>query len=194
VDQIPITTSVLNSATNPPVTTTSVEYRDVGVILTFTPYINDEGLVTLEIEQEVSDVNIVTSQGQQNPSFFKRSISTNLVASQDQSIVLGGLVKERKSLNRTGLPWLYKIPIIGWIFGSRTDSVTRNELLIFITPRVIRSVEQGVRLSRDFEERVAQLKARMKESKEGFRVRVQPVLPMPDPTKTAPLEKAPAPQ
>jgi len=194
VDQIPITTSVLNSATNPPVTTTTVEYRDVGVILTFTPYINDEGLVTLEIEQEVSDVNIVTSQGQQNPSFFKRSISTNLVASQDQSIVLGGLVKERKSLNRSGLPWLYKIPIIGWIFGSRTDSVTRNELLIFITPRVIRSVEQGVRLSRDFEERVAQLKARMKESKEGFRVRVQPVLPMPDPTKTAPLEKAPAPQ
>jgi general secretion pathway protein D len=168
VDQIPITTSVLNSATNPPVTTTTVEYRDVGVILTFTPFINDFGLVTLEIEQEVSDVNTIASGS--NPTFFKRSISTNLVASQDQSIVLGGLVKERKSLDRTGLPWFYKIPIIGWVFGSRADSVSRNELLIFITPRVIRNVEEGIQLSRDFEERVQQLKGRLVETK-GMRLK-----------------------
>jgi general secretion pathway protein D len=168
VDQVPITTSVLNSATNPPVTTTTVEYRDVGVILAFTPFINDDGLVTLEIDQEVSDVNTIASGT--NPTFFKRSINTNLVASQDQSIVLGGLVKERKSLDRTGLPWIYKIPVFGWLFGSRSDSVSRNELLIFITPRVIRSVEEGVQLSRDFEERVAQLKARMGETK-GIRLK-----------------------
>ena len=168
VDQIPITTSVLNSATNPPVTTTTVEYRDVGVILTFTPFINDSGLVTLEIEQEVSDVNTLAAGS--NPTFFKRSISTNLIASQDQSIVLGGLVKERKSLDRSGLPWIYKIPLLGWIFGSRTDSDSRNELLIFITPRVIRTVEEGIQLSRDFEERVQQLKARMGETK-GIRLK-----------------------
>ena len=188
VDQIPITTSVLNSATNPPVTTTTVEYRDVGVILTFTPFINDLGLVTLEIEQEVSDVNTLAAGS--NPTFFKRSISTNLVASQDQSIVLGGLVKERKSLDRSGLPWFYKIPIIGWVFGSRTDSVSRNELLIFITPRVIRSVEEGIQLSRDFEERVGQLKARMKET-QGIRLKVQPVLPVPDPTSNIPPARTP---
>ena len=188
VDQIPITTSVLNSATNPPVTTTTVEYRDVGVILTFTPFINDFGLVTLEIEQEVSDVNTIAAGT--NPTFFKRSISTNLVASQDQSIVLGGLVKERKSLDRSGLPWFYKIPIIGWIFGSRADSVSRNELLIFITPRVIRSVEEGIQLSRDFEERVGQLKARMKET-QGIRLKVQPVLPVPDPTRNIPPAQTP---
>ena len=191
VDQIPITTSVLNSATNPPVTTTTVEYRDVGVILTFTPFINDSGLVTLEIEQEVSDVNTIAKG--ENPTFFKRSITTNLVASQDQSIVLGGLVKERKSLDRSGLPWLYKIPLIGWIFGSRTDSVSRNELLIFITPRVIRSVEEGVQLSRDFEERVAQLRARMKET-QGIRLKVKPVLPVTDPTRTIPPAEAPPPR
>ncbi len=174
VDQVPITTSVLNSATNPPVTTTTVEYRDVGVILTFTPFINDEGLVTLEIDQEVSDVNTVASGT--NPTFFKRSITTNLVASQDQSIVLGGLVKERKSLDRAGLPWIYKIPVFGWLFGSREDSVSRNELLIFITPRVIRSVEEGVQLSRDFENRVAQLKARMGEA-QGIRLKPRTGLP-----------------
>jgi general secretion pathway protein D len=190
VDQIPITTSVLNSATNPPITTTTVEYRDVGVILTFTPYINDSGLVTLEIEQEVSDVNTL-SPGT-NPTFFKRSISTNLVASQDQSIVLGGLVKERKSLDRAGLPWFYKIPVFGWIFGSRQDSVSRNELLIFITPRVIRSVEEGVQMSRDFEERVAQLKARMMETK-GIRLKAEEVLPVPNPVDRIPAATPPEP-
>ena len=169
-DQVPIVTSTLQSNTNPPVTTTTVEYRDVGVILSFTPYINDSGLVTLEIDQEVSEVSTTSTTSASNPTFFKRSISTNLVASQDQSIVLGGLVKERKSLNRAGLPWFYKIPVIGWIFGSRDDTVNRNELLIFITPRVIRSVEEGVALSRDFEERVQQLKGRMGET-QGIRLK-----------------------
>jgi general secretion pathway protein D len=190
VDQIPITTSVLNTNTNPPVTTTSVEYRDVGVILTFVPYINDMGLVTLEIEQEVSDVSSIASES--NPTFFKRSITTNLVASQDQSIVLGGLVKERKSLDRSGIPWFYKIPVFGWLFGSREDSVTRNELLIFITPRVIRSVDEGIQFSRDFENRVSELKARIREA-QGFRLKVEPVLPVPDPTKGIP-PATPAPQ
>jgi general secretion pathway protein D len=183
VDQIPIETSTLVTNSNPPVTTTTVEYRDVGVILTFVPYINDLGLVTLEIEQEVSDVSTLAAGS--NPTFFKRSLTTNLVASQDQSIVLGGLVKERKSLDRSGLPWFYKIPIFGWLFGSREDSVRRDELLIFITPRVIRTVEEGIRLSRDFEERVAQLKARMQEA-QGMRLKVQPILPVPEPAKDIP--------
>jgi general secretion pathway protein D len=169
-DQVPVVTSTLLSNTNPPVTTTTVEYRDVGVLLSFTPYINDSGLVTLEIEQEVSEVSATSSSANTNPTFFKRSISTNLVASQDQSIVLGGLVKERKSLGRAGLPWFYKIPVFGWLFGSRDDTVSRTELLIFITPRVIRNVEEGIRLSHDFEDRVQQLKSRMGET-QGLRLR-----------------------
>lgn len=169
-DQVPVVNATLQSNTNPPVTTTTVEYRDVGVILSFTPYINDSGLVTLEIEQEVSEVSTTSSGANTNPTFFKRSISTNLIASQDQSIVLGGLVKERKSLNRAGLPWFYKIPVIGWIFGSRDDTVSRTELLIFITPRVIRNVEEGIQLSRDFEDRVQQLKGRMGEV-QGIRLK-----------------------
>ncbi len=182
-DQVPVVTSTLLSNTNPPVTTTTVEYRDVGVILSFTPFINDFGLVTLEIEQEVSEVSS-TSSGS-NPTFFKRSISTNLIASQDQSIVLGGLVKERKSLDRSGLPWIYKIPLIGWLFGSREDSVSRNELLIFITPRVIRNVEEGIQLSRDFEERVQQLKGRMVET-QGIRLKGRAAPRAPEPAAGPP--------
>jgi general secretion pathway protein D len=99
-----------------------------------------------------------------NPSFLKRIIQTTLIATEDRSIVLGGLVKERKSRNRDGLPFLYQIPVIGWIFGARSDAVTRNELVIFITPRVIGSVDEGTRLSREFEDRVVELKRRMAEA------------------------------
>jgi general secretion pathway protein D len=186
-DQIPITSSTILANSNPPVTTTTVEYRDVGVILAFTPFINESGLVTLEIEQEVSDISALSAVGTNtNPTFFKRKIATTLVASQNQSIVLGGLVKERKSLDRAGLPWFYKIPVIGWLFGSRSDSVTRNELLVFITPRVIRSVEEGIQLSRDFEERVGELKARIKETRGIYMKSPQPVLPVPSPVERIP--------
>lgn len=164
-DSVPVSTASIVANSNPPVTTQTVEYRDVGVILTFTPYINDEGIVTLEIEQEVSEVSSTQASLTNQPSFFKRNIQTTLIATQDRSIVLGGLVKERLARNREGLPFFYKIPLIGWIFGARADTTTRNELLVFITPRVISSVEEGTQLSRDFEERVLELKQRFQETK-----------------------------
>ena len=63
---------------------------------------------------------------------------------------------------------MYKIPFLGWIFGARNASVSRTELLIFLTPRVIESVEEGTQLSREFEDRVEELKRRISES-EGLR-------------------------
>ncbi len=164
-DSVPIVTATTNANSNPPVTTQSVEYRDVGVLLNFTPYINDEGIVTLDIEQEVSEIASQSFGSTGNPSFFKRSMSTSLIASQDRSIVLGGLVKERKERNREGVPFLYKIPLLGWIFGARGDVTSRTELLVFITPRVIGSIEEGTRLSREFENRVEELKRRMGETR-----------------------------
>src|SRR5512144_916638 len=156
---------MIMTKSNPPVTTTTVEYKDVGVLLSFTPFINDLGTVTLEVDQEVSEISSTTSSGTTNPSFFKRNIQTTLVASEDRSIVLGGLVKERRALNRDGIPFFYKIPVIGWLFGARSNSLTRTELLIFITPRVIGSVEEGTNLSKEFEARVDELKRRIGEAK-----------------------------
>lgn len=167
--QIPVTSGqVTNVAGAADVITETVEYRDVGILLSFTPYINDEGLITLEINQEQSEVASATGGALNNPTFLKRSIQTTLLATQDRSIVLGGLVQERRQRSRDGIPFLYKIPIFGWIFGARSASVSRTELLIFITPRVIESVEEGTRLSGEFEDRVKELKRRISES-EGLR-------------------------
>jgi general secretion pathway protein D len=164
-DQVPIKTASIVANSNPPVTTETIEYKDVGVILNFTPFVNDQGIVTLEIDQEVSDVSTTTSSTTSNPTFFKRNIQTTLIATEDRSIVLGGLVKERKSVNRDGLPWLSRIWGFGWLFGSRSDTTLRTELLIFITPRVVASVEDGTRLSSEFENRVQELKQRIGEAK-----------------------------
>ena len=164
-EQIPVTSGqVTNVAGAADVITETVVYRDVGIILSFTPYINDEGLVTLEIDQEVSEVAGGSGGPLNNPTFIKRSIQTTLLASKDRSIVLGGLVRERRERSRDGIPFLYKIPVFGWLFGSRSASVSRTELLIFITPRVIESVEQGTDLSREFQDRVEELKRRISES------------------------------
>jgi general secretion pathway protein D len=164
-DQVPVTTTTISTVTTPPQNTTTIEYKDVGVILNFTPFINDQGIVTLEIDQEVSDVSTTKASGTTNPIFFKRNIQTTLIATEDRSIVLGGLVKERKSINRDGIPWLSRIWGLGWIFGSRADTTNRTELLIFITPRVVASVEDGTRLSGEFENRVQELKQRIGEAK-----------------------------
>ena len=167
--QIPVTSGqVTNVAGTADVITETVEYRDVGILLSFTPYINDEGLITLEINQVQSEVSSATGGALNNPTFLKRSIRTTLLATQDRSIVLGGLVQERRQRSRDGIPFLYKIPIFGWIFGARSASVSRTELLIFITPRVIESVEEGTQLSGEFEDRVEELKRRISES-EGLR-------------------------
>jgi general secretion pathway protein D len=167
--QIPVTSGQVTNVTGAAdVITETVEYRDVGILLSFTPYINDEGLITLEINQEQSEVASATGGALNNPTFLKRSIQTTLLATQDRSIVLGGLVQERRQRSRDGIPFLYKIPFIGWIFGARSASVSRTELLIFITPRVIESVEEGTQLSGEFEDRVEELKRRISES-EGLR-------------------------
>jgi general secretion pathway protein D len=167
--QIPVTSGqVTNVAGTADVITETVEYRDVGILLGFTPYINAEGLITLEISQEQSEVSSTTGGALNNPTFLKRSIKTTLLATQDRSLVLGGLVSERRERSREGIPFLYKIPFIGWIFGARSASVSRTELLIFLTPRVIESVDEGTQLSREFEDRVGELKRRIREA-EGLR-------------------------
>ena len=168
-EQVPVTTGqVTNVAGAADVITETVEYVDVGIILNFTPYINDGGLITLEIDQNVSEVSGVSGGSVANPIFLKRSIQTTLLAPQDRSLVLGGLVSERRERSRDGVPFFYKIPFIGWLFGTRNASVSRTELLIFITPRVIESVEEGTQLSREFEDRVKELKQRISES-EGLK-------------------------
>lgn len=154
--EIPIVsseTTITSSAE--PLVTTDIQYRDTGVLLSVTPHINENGLVTMEIYQEVSELaeNIEVA-GVSYPSFFKRAVDTTLTVSHGQTIVLGGLIRENKTHNRDGVPLLMDLPIIGVLFGSRNDDFDKTELIILLSPKVIDSLDDVVAVTEEFESKV----------------------------------------
>jgi general secretion pathway protein D len=135
---------VPTQAQQPPtsVSTSSVEYRDAGIILTVTPRISDKRVVALEVKQTVNDIG-----PQQPPSgspiIIKREAETSVVLHDNQTLVLGGLIQTRRENTQTGLPGLSRIPVFGFLFGKTVDKLNRTELLLLITPRVIGDPTEG---------------------------------------------------
>jgi len=131
--------SIVGSTTN--VVTTTSQYIDTGVLMQVTPHINQGGLVTLDVQVEVSDPQF-TPGGQaqgEAPQLNTRSIQTLVNVQTGQTMVMGGLIGETKGNTSDGLPLLSRIPIIGGLFGSQKLDNNRTELVMFITPRVVES-------------------------------------------------------
>ena len=141
-----------------PVLETTIEYRDTGVLLSVTPHINESGLVTMDINQEVSEQSqYVGVGGNEYPSFYKRSVNTTLTVKHAQTIVIGGLIKQTKSEGSAGAPWLSKIPIIRYLFGKEKKSVSKTELIILITPHVIVSLDDIDAVTEEFKSKVGSM-------------------------------------
>ncbi|MCP5167117.1 MAG: type II secretion system secretin GspD [Pseudomonadales bacterium] len=140
-DQVPVVSgSTINDGG---FATESVTYRDTGVQLNVRPSVNAGGLVTMQIEQSVTDV-LPSTAGSDNPTFLERSIMTRVAVHSHQSVVLGGLIRENASNVESGVPFLHKLPVLGPLFGSVAKENRRTELLVIITPRAIYS-EQDLR-------------------------------------------------
>ncbi len=116
--------------------TQTVEYRDAGIVLTVTPRIGERGTVALDVKQEVNDIG-AAQPPTNSPIIIKREAETSVVLLNNQTLVLGGLIRDRRDKVESGIPILHKIPVIGPLFGTNRDTVTKTELLILITPRVI---------------------------------------------------------
>lgn len=142
-DQVPIITQQQQSVSSPgaPIVNT-VELRDTGVILKVTPRVNESGTVTLDIDQEVSDVAQTTTSGISSPTIQQRRLSSTVATRTGQMIALGGLIRDRATRTRSGVPFLSQIPIIGGAFGTHNTTGTRTELIILLTPTVIRSPDE----------------------------------------------------
>ena len=152
---IPTTSYTTIQTTGPNVLETKVEYRNTGVILDVTPHINEYGLVTMDISQEVSSVGeLLKVAGSDYYSFNKRKITTSLTVKHNQAIVIGGLISGKKSDAATGVPWLVNIPLIRWLFGTETKSVSKSELIVMITPRVITSLDDVDAVSDEFKKKL----------------------------------------
>jgi general secretion pathway protein D len=126
--------------------TQSVEYRDAGVILTVTPRIGERGTVALDVKQEVNDIgNPEPPTGSRR--IIKREAETSVVLVNNQTLVLGGLIRERRAIEDRGIPFLKNIPLIGLLFGAKVNTTTRTELLLLITPRVVGTALDAARIT-----------------------------------------------
>src|SRR5688572_9628642 len=115
----------------------SFQYLETGILLAVTPRINSGGLVTLEVNQEVSEPTSAGTLANPNPDVATRNAKTSVVVASGESIVLGGLIRETRRRQSDGLPVLSKIPLIGAMFGSQTFNRERTELLLMVTPKIV---------------------------------------------------------
>jgi general secretion pathway protein D len=133
----------------------NVQYQATGVILTVTPHINSGGLVTLDIEQEVSDVIPTTSSSINSPTFQQRKIQTKVVVQNGETISLAGMISDKKLKGNSGIPLMQDIPVLGALFSTQTKNNERTELLVLLTPRVINDLRGARALTDELRQRLA---------------------------------------
>ncbi len=162
-DEIPVASSQYRYATEESVTETTIQYRDTGVLLSVTPHINERGLVTMDINLEVSEKkdNDVRVAGVDYPAFFKRTATTTLTVKHGQTLAIGGIVSDKADDSIEGTPCLIDMPILRLLAGRTVERVNKKELIILITPRVIVSLE-------DVEEATGEFKDKVKNALESF--------------------------
>jgi hypothetical protein len=105
------------------------------------------GTVALDVKQEVNDIGPTAPPPINSPSFNKREAETSVVLLNNQTLVLGGLIQNRRTKLRSGIPFLNRIPVLGYLFGSTEDKIEKTELLMLITPRVIGTAVDGRRIT-----------------------------------------------
>lgn len=137
----------------------TIQYKDTGVTLEVTPRVNANGMVIMEIKQIVSSVVNVPATGatatqQQTPTIDKKEIESSVAVRDGESIVLGGLIDEQDTENRGGIPFLYDLPLIGPLFGRTSHDKTKNELVVLITPRVVKSKQDSRLISDEFKRKL----------------------------------------
>jgi general secretion pathway protein D len=133
-------------------TINTIEYEDVGIILTVTPHINPQGLVIMDVEPEISsitDTTVPISETVNATVYAKRSAATQVAIHNGQTIVIGGLMEDRIVDSVRKVPILGDIPLLGELFKSTTKDTTKTELLIFLTPHVAEEPDQLTAMSED---------------------------------------------
>jgi general secretion pathway protein D len=157
-DRIPIASNTTVGGTTNAITTTS-QYIDTGVLLQVTPHINNGGLVTLDVNVEVSvpGNSGCTAEQQCAPPISTRSVQTLVVVPTGRTMVMGGLINETRGNTSQGLPGLSRIPFIGGLFGEQELKDNRTELVLFITPRVVADEKDNAAVIEDLRKRMEQL-------------------------------------
>jgi general secretion pathway protein D len=153
-DQVPIVTQSASGLQDDARIVNNVEYRDTGVVLTVKPRAGSDGLVIVDIQQEVSDVAGTTTSGIDSPTIQQRRFETRVAIQDGETVALGGLIRASRNKGDTGVPGLSRIPLAGAAFRSRDNTSRRTELIVFLTPRVMRSRASALAVTQDMRERL----------------------------------------
>lgn len=145
------------SVTDGGVRSNSITYKDTGVVLDVTPSVNSGGMVTMTVKQSITDVGEIEAATGQRP-FLNRDLSTKVAVRSGETAVLGGLIRENMSDGKAGVPVLRDLPILGNFFGSTSKTKNRTELLVMITPRVLRDEEELRSVTKELQQRIMNLK------------------------------------
>lgn len=172
---------------------TSIQYKDTGVALSVLPTVNAGDMVTMQISQAVTDVGPVDDQATGQRSFLQRQISSKVAVRSGETIVLGGLIRDNGSDGSSGIPVVHEIPIFGALFGQKIKTQNRTELLVIITPRVVRSDQDARDISRDLRLRMKDFGAGLSTLGRGPRAGL-PIEPefVPPPAPPAPVPYEPS--
>jgi general secretion pathway protein D len=159
-DEVPVSTQQTSAieVPNAPIVS-SIRFRDTGVILKVIPRVNSSGLVTMDIEQEISAVVPQPGGPSLTPTISQRRIASTISVYSGQMVALGGLISEQRNLDKSGLPVINRIPIIGEIIGSNERGMKRTELIVFIRPQVIRDPRDARDVAEELRSRLYNMSA-----------------------------------
>lgn len=178
--QIPVVSSYFNPITSPGggsnVGQSQVQFRDTGIILNVKPRVNPGGLVFMEIKAEQSTPgpasSVETFGG--NVPIDKKTIETEVAVQSGDTVMLGGLIQQNDNNSNSGVPGLKNIPFFGKLFGASTTDNSRKELLVLITPTVIRGgAEQARELTEEYKKRFQGLSPLIEDMEAAERARAE---------------------
>ncbi|MGA2241437.1 MAG: secretin N-terminal domain-containing protein [Verrucomicrobiota bacterium] len=153
----------------------SYSQLSVGVSLDVTPFINPDGLVVMDIQQQIDDLNGTTHIDNVGdvPNTTKRTLSSEIAVRDRDTIILGGFVRSDKSKSKSGVPLLMDIPLLGNLFTSRTDKKDRSETIVLIRPTVLKTPEIAAAQAIKEERRLPGISAAAAEDEESERQQVE---------------------
>jgi len=154
-DQVPVPVQQSESTltAGAPVINT-IAYVDTGVILRVSPRVNTNGLITLDITQQVSQASTTTTSTLNAPTISQRRVDSTITVQDGQSIALGGLITDNKTRGKNGIPVLGDIPVVGSLFSTTNNTAVRTELLILLAPRIVHNAYEARSVTEELRNRL----------------------------------------
>ena len=155
---IPIATATTNlnniatGGSTTPATSSTIQYRSTGVTLDFTPHINANGVIRLEVALNISTAGAQT--GAEAVPISQNTLTTEMIVRDAQTAIMGGLIFNQEDKSKSTVPFLGRIPLLKHLFTTRNATQAREELVVMITPRLIDSEAKQLEISREFKEKI----------------------------------------